>query len=183
MKTCPLFFNAHVQNTPSIRHFDAILTPSLLVPPAILTFKRHLPVTKANVVLMFCTYRSYIRKKPAVKTAGGTGQDGVLMATMKCARRHARGHGADRESDFWLISILWFNSRPETLKLYFSQLVPHEFQKENPSQILFASLSSADNECKCQILYLKYIQNSCPTLQELSGYSSATRLQFVAEKP
>ena len=40
--------------------------------------------------------RSYIRKKPAVKTAGGTSQDGVLMATMRCARRHARGHRLQR---------------------------------------------------------------------------------------
>ena len=28
-----LFFSAHVQNTPSIQHFDTILTPSWLVPP------------------------------------------------------------------------------------------------------------------------------------------------------
>ena len=39
-----------------IRHQYAILTPSWLVPPALLTFKRHLPVTKADVVLTFCTY-------------------------------------------------------------------------------------------------------------------------------
>ena len=30
------------ENTPSIRHFDAILTPSLQGPPAFFTFKRHL---------------------------------------------------------------------------------------------------------------------------------------------
>ena len=33
-----------------------------------------------------------MRKKPAVRTAGGICQDGVLMATMRCARRHVRGH-------------------------------------------------------------------------------------------
>ena len=32
------------------------------------------------------------------------------MTTMRCARRHSRGHklkGAEIELDFWLISILW----------------------------------------------------------------------------
>ena len=91
------------ENTPFWRHPGKF-------PPALLTFKRHLPVTKADVLLTFCTYSMW-RKKPAVKTAGETSQDGVLMATMRCARRHARGHqlqiGADIESDFWLISILW----------------------------------------------------------------------------
>ena len=72
-----LSFNAHV------RKF-AILTRSWQVPPALLTFKRHLPVMKADVLLTFCTY---IRKKPAVKIAGGTCQDGILMATMRCTRR------------------------------------------------------------------------------------------------
>ena len=37
VKTCPIFFYAHVQNTPSIRHFDAILTPSWQVSSALLT--------------------------------------------------------------------------------------------------------------------------------------------------
>ena len=78
MKTCPLFFNA-------------ILTPSWQVPPALLTFKRHLPVTKADVLLTFCTF-SYIRKKPTVKTAGGTCQDGVLIEDI-----HFKG--ADMELD------------------------------------------------------------------------------------
>ena len=96
MKTCPLFFNGHVQNMPSIHHFDTILTPSRLVPPGLSTFKRHLPVTKADVVLTFCTYKGYIRKKPPVKTARGTSQDGVLMATMRCTRRHVRGHRLQR---------------------------------------------------------------------------------------
>ena len=64
-KLVPLLFNAHV-------HQYAILTPSWQVPPALLTFKRHLPVTKANVfVLMY--------EKAGVETAGGTCQDGVLM--------------------------------------------------------------------------------------------------------
>ena len=42
------------------------------------------------------TNNQYIRKKPAVKTAGGISQDGVLMVTMRCARRHARGHQFQR---------------------------------------------------------------------------------------
>ena len=64
--------------------------------------------------LTFCTYKVLYTEKTAVKTAGGTSQDGVLMATMRCARRHAQGDmrgdinftGAERESDFWLISIV-----------------------------------------------------------------------------
>ena len=67
----------------------AINTPFWQVPPALLTSKQHLPVTKADVL-------SYFRKKPAIKTAGGTCQDDVLMATMRCARRHARGHELQR---------------------------------------------------------------------------------------
>ena len=31
-----------------------------------------------------------------IRTAGGTCQDGVLKATMRCARRHARGHQLQR---------------------------------------------------------------------------------------
>ena len=63
VKTCPLFFNAHVQNTPSIRHFDAILTPSWQVSPALLTFRRHFPVTKTDVLLTFCTCKVLYAKK------------------------------------------------------------------------------------------------------------------------
>ena len=44
------------------------------VPPALLTFRRHLPVTKADVLLTFCTYKVLYAKKPAVKTTGGTCQ-------------------------------------------------------------------------------------------------------------
>ena len=44
----------------------------------------------------FVLIRSKKRKKPAVKPAGGTSQDGVLMATMRCARQHARGHRLQR---------------------------------------------------------------------------------------
>ena len=55
-KLVPLLFNAHA-------HQYAILTPSCQVPPALLTFKRHLPVTKADV-LYLCT------KKPASKLPG-----------------------------------------------------------------------------------------------------------------
>ena len=50
----PLFFNAHVRK-------HAILTPSWQVPPALLTFKRHLPVTKADV---FADVSYLYTKKP-----------------------------------------------------------------------------------------------------------------------
>ena len=63
VKICPLFFNAYVQNTPSIRHFDTILTPHWQVSPALLTFRRHLPVTKAAILLTFCTYKVLYAKK------------------------------------------------------------------------------------------------------------------------
>ena len=65
------FLNARVQNTPSIRHFDAILTPSWLVPPALLTFKRHLPVTKADVLLTYFTYEVVYTKKASDKNCRG----------------------------------------------------------------------------------------------------------------
>ena len=74
------------------------MTPSWLVLAARLTFKRHLPGTKTDVLLTFCTYKVQYpkKKKPAVKTAGVTSQDGILMVTMRCARRHARGHQLQR---------------------------------------------------------------------------------------
>ena len=96
MKPCPHFFKTHVQNTPFWRHIDAILTPSWLVPPALLTFKRHLPVLKAYVLLTFCTYKVLYTKNAGGKNCMGTSQDGVLMATMRCARQHARGHWLQR---------------------------------------------------------------------------------------
>ena len=51
---------------PKMRHQYAILTPSLQVPPALLIFKRHLPVTKADVLLTSCTYirKSWRSKLP-----------------------------------------------------------------------------------------------------------------------
>ena len=86
-KLVPFFFNARVRK---YANQYAILTPSQYVPPALLTFNRHLPVTKADV-LYFCT------KKPAVKTAGGTYPiDGVGWRRLRCARRHARGHKLQR---------------------------------------------------------------------------------------
>ena len=91
-----LFFNEHVQNTPSIRHFDAILTPSWQVSTALLTFRRHLPVTKANVLLTFSTYKVLYAKKSGGKNYQRCLPGGVLMATMRCARRHARGHQHQR---------------------------------------------------------------------------------------
>ena len=59
-----------------------------------MTFKQHLPVTKADVL-------SYIRKKPAFKTAGGTCQDDVLMTYWwridgDDEMRHGRGHELQR---------------------------------------------------------------------------------------
>ena len=117
VKTCPIFF----MRMSKIRHFDAILTPSWRVSPTLLTFRRHLPVTKADVLLTFCTYKVlYAKKKTAVKTTGGTCQVAYWwrrwdargdMREATCARRHARGDmredtnikGTDTESDFWLI--------------------------------------------------------------------------------
>ena len=57
------------ENTPSIRHFDAILTPSWKVP-------RHFWPLSGICRLRKLTFCSCIRKKPY----------------MRCARRHARGH-------------------------------------------------------------------------------------------
>ena len=54
-----------------IRQFDAILAPSWLVPPALLTFKQHLPVTKADVMLTFCTYKVLYTKKAGGKNCRG----------------------------------------------------------------------------------------------------------------
>ena len=62
-----------------IRHQYAILTPSWQVPPALLTFKRHLPVTKADDLLTFCTYKVLYTKK-----AGIDGDDEMREA--RCAR-------------------------------------------------------------------------------------------------
>ena len=90
------FFYAHVQNTPSIRHFDAILTPSWQVSPALLTFRRHFPATKADVLLTFCTYKVLYAKKTGSRNYRGNLPGGVLMATMRCARRHAREHQHQR---------------------------------------------------------------------------------------
>ena len=96
VKTCPLFFNAHVQNTPSIRHFWRHIDAIWQVSPALLTFRRHLPVTKADVLLTFCTYKVLYTKKAGGKNCRGNLLGGVLMETMRCARRHARGHQHQR---------------------------------------------------------------------------------------
>ena len=82
VKTYLLFFNAHVQkyaiNTPFWCHsgkfpgtFDILSDICRLQKPT------------------FCTY---IQKSRRSKLPGETCQDGVLKATMRCARRHARGH-------------------------------------------------------------------------------------------
>ena len=54
MKTCPLFFNAHVQNTPSIRHFDAILASY----PG--TFDLFKPGAHAMYSIVFWVCRVYV---------------------------------------------------------------------------------------------------------------------------
>ena len=97
----------------------AILTPSWLVPPALLTFKRHLLVTKADIVLTFCTYKVLYTRK-----AGGKNCPGELARMAYGGRRwDARGDiredidfkGADRESDFWLAQPLELSSYYENI--------------------------------------------------------------------
>ena len=79
---------------PKIRHQYAILTPSWQVSPALLTLKRHLPVTKADVLLTFCTK---IRKRQWSKLPGELARMSYLcMAMMRYARRHARKHQRQR---------------------------------------------------------------------------------------
>ena len=82
-----------------IRHqyaiFYAILTPSGKFPRRFLTFRRHLPVTKANVFLTFCTYKVVYAKKAGGKNCRGNLLGGILMATMRCAK-DARGHQHQR---------------------------------------------------------------------------------------
>ena len=63
-----------------------------------------MPVTKADVLLTFCTYKVLYAKKAGGKNCLGNLLGGVLMATMRCARREDTNiKGADTESDFWLI--------------------------------------------------------------------------------
>ena len=98
-----LFFNVHVQNTPSISHFDAILTSSQG------TSKRHFPLRMLTLCWCFVLISSYIRKKPPVKTAGETSQDAYRWRRWEARgdmREEIHFKGADAESDFWLISIL-----------------------------------------------------------------------------
>ena len=84
-KLVPFFSMRMSENTPSIRHFDAIMTPSWQVPPA-LSVKRHLPITKADVLQTFCTYKVLYTKKAGAENRRGTSH----------ARRHARGHKLQR---------------------------------------------------------------------------------------
>ena len=86
-----------------IRYQYAILTPSWLVPSELLTFQRHFPATKANVLLTFCTYKVLYTKKAGGKNCRGTSQ------TMRCARTSTSK--VPTESDFWLISILSISSQ------------------------------------------------------------------------
>ena len=87
------FFNSHDQkyviNTPFCRHIRAILVSS----QALLTFKRHLSVTKTDV-LYLCM------KKSGGQNCRGNIQgwriDGVGWSRLRCARRHARGHKFQR---------------------------------------------------------------------------------------
>ena len=77
------------ENTPSIRHFDAIQASS----PGTFDLKATISSYES---WCFADVLYQNTKKPAVKTAGGTCQDGVLMATMRCAGRHTRGHQLHR---------------------------------------------------------------------------------------
>ena len=92
VKTCPLFS----MRMSKIRHQHAIFDAIWQVSPALLTFRRHWPVTKADVLLTFCTYKVLYAKKAGGKNCWGNLLGGVLMATMRCARRHARGHQHQR---------------------------------------------------------------------------------------
>ena len=84
----PFFRCACSKYAINIRHFDAILTPSWPV----WTLSDICRLRRLTFCWCFVLIRSYIRKVSAVRTAGGTSQDGVLMATMRCVRRHARSH-------------------------------------------------------------------------------------------
>ena len=102
-KRSPFFSMSMSENTPFWRHIDSVLASS----HALLTFKRHFPVTKADVLYIY-------KKTPPVKSAGGTCQDGVLMTTMRCARRHARGHKLQRWRhgvgllvDLYFVTMVW----------------------------------------------------------------------------
>ena len=68
---------------PEIHHRYAILTPSWQVPPPALNFW----LSRLRK-LTFCTK---IRKSWWWKLPGGTCQDGILMAMMRCVRWHAWG--------------------------------------------------------------------------------------------
>ena len=135
VKTCPNLFNAHVQNTPSIRHFHAILTPSWQVPPALLIFKRHLSVTKADVLLTFSTYKVLYGKEAGGKIFLGN-QPGWRIDGDDEIREDNDFKGADRESDFCLIYsvieriflINVFSQSLSTLSTCSSQKYPSFFQ-------------------------------------------------------
>ena len=94
-KLVPFFLSAcpkYAINTPFWRHIDAIQPPSWQVSPALLPFRRHLPATKADVLLTFCTCKVLYANKPGGKNYRGNLPGGVLMATIRCARRYALGH-------------------------------------------------------------------------------------------
>ena len=82
-----------------IRHQYAILTPSWLVPPALLTFKRHSPVTKADVVLTFCTYKVLYTKKAGGKTCRGNRGTCARISTSKVPKGYN-----NRQAD-WLLVV------------------------------------------------------------------------------
>ena len=83
--TCPKY----AINMPFWRHIDTILASSRctfdLAGYDICRLRR------LTFCWRFVLIRSYIRKKLAVRTAGGTCQDGILMAMMRCVRWHAWG--------------------------------------------------------------------------------------------
>ena len=158
MKTCPLFFNVHVQNTPSIRHFWRHIDAIWQVSPALLTFRRHLPVTKADVLLTFCTYQVLYAKKVGGKNCRGElarwridcmridGDDEMREAT--CARTPTSKVPTRSRTSGWLFILwlyLWSRITLSFLK------VPNNLQPTSPLTVgkinNFSCLSNSTPMC------------------------------------
>ena len=103
--TCPKY----AINMPFWRHIDTILASS----PCTFDLAGYdiCRLRRLTFCWRFVLIRSYIRKKLAVRTAGGTCQDGILMATMRCARTQTSK--VPTQSDFWFISILWLRPKAD----------------------------------------------------------------------